>query len=205
MVTSLLQRRQLTISTDCTKCGRGWVVRLELPRSDAGRIATINDSSDNDFEDSFAYADYHEALADPAVDAVVVAAPSDHHCAIVIATAQAGKHVLCQKPMAMNVAECDAMLAAVEKAGVKLQIGFMRRFDASFMAAKQRVESGEAGRVVRFSQVRSFVPVALVPTGRSSSNAVDIKFLGQLFGLEIEAVIRRRKSPWAFGPLSGRR
>jgi predicted dehydrogenase len=95
-----------------------------------------------------AYADYREAFADPAVDAVVVATPSNHHCAIVIAAAQAGRHVLCEKPMAMNAAECDAMLAAVEKAGVKLQIGFMRRFDAGFMAAKQRVESGEAGRVV---------------------------------------------------------
>jgi myo-inositol 2-dehydrogenase/D-chiro-inositol 1-dehydrogenase/scyllo-inositol 2-dehydrogenase (NAD+) len=94
------------------------------------------------------WADYREAVADPSVGAVIVATPSEHHSAIVIAAAQAGKHVLCEKPMAMNVAECDAMLAAVEQADVKLQIGFMRRFDAGFVAARQRVDAGEIGRVV---------------------------------------------------------
>lgn len=92
--------------------------------------------------------DYREVLCDPAVDAVVVATPSASHCEIVVAAAQAGKHVLCEKPMAMNAAQCDCMLAAVQKVGVKLQIGFMRRFDAGFVAAKQRIESGEIGRVV---------------------------------------------------------
>jgi predicted dehydrogenase len=94
------------------------------------------------------YADYGEALADPGVDAVVVAAPSEHHCAIVVAAARAGKHILCEKPMAMSAGECDEMLAAVDHAGVKLQIGFMRRFDAGFVAARQRIEAGEIGRVV---------------------------------------------------------
>ena len=95
-----------------------------------------------------ACADYREALRDPAVDAVIVATPSALHCEIVVAAAQAGKHVLCEKPMAMNAAECDRMLAAIEQAGVTLQIGFMRRFDAGFVAAKQRVDAGEIGRVV---------------------------------------------------------
>lgn len=94
------------------------------------------------------FADYHAALANPKVDAVVVATPSEHHCAIVIAAAQAGKHILCEKPMAMSAPECDAMLDAVDEAGVKLQIGFMRRFDAGFVAARQRVDAGEIGRVV---------------------------------------------------------
>ena len=92
--------------------------------------------------------DYRAVLCDPTVDAVVVATPSAYHCEIVVAAAQAGKHILCEKPMAMNAAECDAMLAAVEKTGVRLQIGFMRRFDAGFVAAKQRIEAGEIGRVV---------------------------------------------------------
>lgn len=96
-----------------------------------------------------AYADYREALKDPKVDAVVVATPSENHCAVVIAAAQAGKHILCEKPMGMNAAECDAMIEAVEGAGVTLQIGFMRRFDAGFVAAKQQVDSGEIGRVVQ--------------------------------------------------------
>ena len=96
-----------------------------------------------------AYADYRGALKDPKVDAVVVATPSENHCAVVIAAAQAGKHVLCEKPMGMNTEECDTMIAAVEQAGVKLQIGFMRRFDAGFVAAKQQVDSGEIGRVIQ--------------------------------------------------------
>jgi len=95
------------------------------------------------------YADYRDALKEPKVDAVVVATPSENHCAVVIAAARAGKHILCEKPMGMNAAECDAMIAAVERAGVKLQIGFMRRFDAGFVAAKQQVDSGEIGGVVQ--------------------------------------------------------
>jgi predicted dehydrogenase len=92
--------------------------------------------------------DYRQALADPAVDAVVVATPSEQHCSIVVAAARAGKHILCEKPMAMNAHECDEMLTAVDQAGVKLQIGFMRRFDAGFLAARQRIDAGEIGRVV---------------------------------------------------------
>jgi myo-inositol 2-dehydrogenase/D-chiro-inositol 1-dehydrogenase/scyllo-inositol 2-dehydrogenase (NAD+) len=92
--------------------------------------------------------DYRAVLPDPAIHAVVVATPSAYHCEIVVAAARAGKHVLCEKPMAMNAAECDRMLASVEEAGVKLQIGFMRRFDAGFVAAKERIEAGEIGRVV---------------------------------------------------------
>jgi predicted dehydrogenase len=95
-----------------------------------------------------AYGDYAQALADPGLDAVVVATPSVWHCEIVVAAARAGKHILCEKPMAMNAPECDRMLEAVERAGVKLQLGFMRRFDAGFLTAKRRVEAGEIGRVV---------------------------------------------------------
>ena len=95
-----------------------------------------------------ACADYQELLADGTVDAVVVAAPSADHCAIVVAAAQAGKHVLCEKPLGMNAAECDAMIAATERAGVKLQVGFMRRYDFGFLAAKRQIEAGDIGRVV---------------------------------------------------------
>jgi myo-inositol 2-dehydrogenase/D-chiro-inositol 1-dehydrogenase/scyllo-inositol 2-dehydrogenase (NAD+) len=95
-----------------------------------------------------AYAYYREALDDADVDAVVVATPTQYHREIVVAAADAGKHILCEKPMAMNVEECDEMIAAVRRAEVKLQIGFMRRFDASFVAAKHRIDAGEVGKVV---------------------------------------------------------
>lgn len=95
------------------------------------------------------YTDYHEILNDPEVDAVVVVAPTDLHKRIVIDCAAAGKHIFCEKPMAMTVEECDEMIEACDKAGVKLQIGFMRRFDASFREAKRLVDSGAIGELVQ--------------------------------------------------------
>jgi predicted dehydrogenase len=94
------------------------------------------------------YASYREALADPRVQAVVVVTPTSLHKEIVLAAAAAGKHVLCEKPMAMDVKECDEMIGACDSAGVKLQLGFMRRYDESFSSARQRVADGEIGDVV---------------------------------------------------------
>ncbi|NLG25906.1 MAG: Gfo/Idh/MocA family oxidoreductase [Clostridiales bacterium] len=94
------------------------------------------------------YADYRDALADPSVDAVVIVSPTKYHREIALAAAAAGKHILCEKPMAMDEAECDDMIAAAEKYGVKLQIGFMRRYDASYLRAKQMIDDGAIGDVV---------------------------------------------------------
>jgi myo-inositol 2-dehydrogenase/D-chiro-inositol 1-dehydrogenase/scyllo-inositol 2-dehydrogenase (NAD+) len=94
------------------------------------------------------YLSYSDALKDDRIDAVVVVTPTVYHRDIVVAAAEAGKHVLCEKPMAMNVPECVEMNRAVEKAGVKLQIGFMRRFDRNFIQAKEFIDAGEIGEVV---------------------------------------------------------
>lgn len=94
------------------------------------------------------YSDYREALADPHVDAVVVVTPTALHREVVLAAAKAGKHVLCEKPMAMDVRECDDMIAACRAARVKLQIGFMRRHDDSFQDARRRLQAGEIGDAV---------------------------------------------------------
>ena len=106
------------------------------------------------------YADYQDALQDDRVDAVVVVAPTVFHREIVVAAAAAGKHVLCEKPMAMNATECHQMIEACEKAGVKLQVGFMRRFDDSFAAAKMRIQEGDLGAV---NQVKSLTHGPSVP------------------------------------------
>jgi predicted dehydrogenase len=74
--------------------------------------------------------------------------PTLLHRDIVVQAAKQGKHVLCEKPMAMNVQECDQMIAACDAAKVTLQIGFMRRYDASFQSARQRIDAGEIGDVV---------------------------------------------------------
>ncbi len=94
------------------------------------------------------YTDYHEALTNPAIDAVVVVSPTNLHKQIVIDCANAKKHVFCEKPMAMNTKECDEMVAACDANGVKLQIGFMRRFDESFQEAKRLIEEGAIGDLV---------------------------------------------------------
>lgn len=101
-----------------------------------------------ELEVSAFYLDYKKALNDKSVDAVIVASPTKYHRDIVVDAAKAGKHILCEKPMAMNVEECKEMIKAADENEVKLQIGFMRRFDESFMQAKEIIESGEIGDVV---------------------------------------------------------
>ena len=95
------------------------------------------------------YTDYHAILNDPEVDAVVVVSPTDLHRGIVIDCAEAGKHIFCEKPMAMNVQECQDMIDACERNHVKLQIGFMRRHDMSFKQAKEVLDSGAIGDLVQ--------------------------------------------------------
>jgi len=94
------------------------------------------------------YLDYKDALADKNIDGVVVVTPTAYHREIVLNAASAGKHILCEKPMAMTASECTDMIEAAEKANVKLQLAFMRRFDESFMHAKERIDAGEIGDVV---------------------------------------------------------
>jgi scyllo-inositol 2-dehydrogenase (NAD+) len=86
-----------------------------------------------------------EALERLQFDAVVVATPTFVHRELVVAAARAGKHVFCEKPMALTADECDEMIAACAEAGVLLQIGFMRRFQPEFAEARRRIEAGEIG------------------------------------------------------------
>ena len=89
--------------------------------------------------------DYQEILGDPEIDAVVICSSTDTHARIIAEAAQAGKHIFCEKPVDFSLAKIDGALAQVEKAGVKLQIGFNRRFDANFARVRQAVASGEIG------------------------------------------------------------
>jgi myo-inositol 2-dehydrogenase/D-chiro-inositol 1-dehydrogenase/scyllo-inositol 2-dehydrogenase (NAD+) len=94
------------------------------------------------------YSDYREAVSSPGIDAVVIVTPTFLHCEIACLAAQQGKHIFLEKPMAVTVRECEQINRAVAESHVKLQIGFMRRFDEGFLQAKQILESGEMGRVV---------------------------------------------------------
>ncbi|MEN2898910.1 Myo-inositol 2-dehydrogenase [Mannheimia haemolytica] len=91
------------------------------------------------------YDDYKKILQDPEIDAVLVCSSTNTHAPISIEAAQAGKHVFCEKPVDADPAKIREVLSAVEKAGVKFQVGFNRRFDHNFKAIKDRVAAGDIG------------------------------------------------------------
>ena len=92
-----------------------------------------------------AYEDYHAILNDGSIEAVAICSSTDTHAGILSEAAQAGKHIFCEKPIALDLARIDAALAAVQQAGVKLQIGFNRRFDPNFRKVRQMVAEGKIG------------------------------------------------------------
>jgi predicted dehydrogenase len=101
-----------------------------------------------EFGASKTYQDWRGLVADPDIDAVYVATPVDLHAEQSIAAAEAGKHVLCEKPMALSVAECDRMIAACRANGVKLGIAYYRRFYPVIERVRALMRQGEIGQVV---------------------------------------------------------
>jgi len=98
------------------------------------------------------YADYRQMLKEADIDAVCVATPTGLHCEHVVAAARAGKHVFCEKPIAMKLRDADKMIEACAKAGVKLMIGQVRRYDTDWSVFKKLVQSGAIGRPVLWRQ-----------------------------------------------------
>jgi myo-inositol 2-dehydrogenase / D-chiro-inositol 1-dehydrogenase len=91
--------------------------------------------------------DLDDLLADPAVQMVGICAENDRHADLAVRAAGAGKHILCEKPMALTLADCDRMIAAVEAAGVTFMPCFPKRFCVIHQQTKDLVASGELGRV----------------------------------------------------------
>jgi len=96
------------------------------------------------------YTTAEELAADPDVDAIVIASIDSAHAAGILAAAANGKPIFCEKPITTTLAEADIAISAVEKAGVQLQIGFMRRYDAAYVAAKREIEAGTIGTPIFF-------------------------------------------------------
>jgi myo-inositol 2-dehydrogenase/D-chiro-inositol 1-dehydrogenase len=86
-------------------------------------------------------------LRDPEIQGVVICSSTDTHADLVIAAAGAGKHIFCEKPVDLSVPKVQAAMAAVKKAGVKLQTGFNRRFDHNFARIREHTLAGELGQV----------------------------------------------------------
>jgi myo-inositol 2-dehydrogenase/D-chiro-inositol 1-dehydrogenase len=89
--------------------------------------------------------DYHELLHDPVVRAVVIGSSTETHAQIVQEAAAAGKHIFCEKPIDLDLNRIARALQAVQAAGVKLQVGFNRRFDPSFAKVRELVAAGRIG------------------------------------------------------------
>lgn len=91
------------------------------------------------------YSDYHKILEDKDIDAVLVCSSTDTHAQISIEAAEAGKHIFCEKPIDYDLDRINKVLEAVEKAGVKFQVGFNRRFDHNFNRINQVTKDGVIG------------------------------------------------------------
>lgn len=91
------------------------------------------------------YDDHRKVMEDPAIDAVAICSSTATHSQFMIEAAQAGKHIFCEKPVDHTLEKIDAAIAAVNKAGVKCQIGFNRRFDPNFKRIREYVSSGKIG------------------------------------------------------------
>jgi myo-inositol 2-dehydrogenase/D-chiro-inositol 1-dehydrogenase len=93
---------------------------------------------------------YEDMLEDPEVEAVVVASPTQLHAEMATAAAAAGKHVFCEKPISLELERTWQVIEAVRAAGVKLQVGFQRRFDPDYLAAKEKISASHIGEVYLF-------------------------------------------------------
>ena len=107
----------------------------------------------SELEIEHCYSSLDAMLESKGLDAVVIAAPDKFHAQTIGVVARARKDILCEKPLALNLADAHAALQAVAKAGVRLQIGFMRRYDPAYAAAMKRIEAGEIGVPVIFKSV----------------------------------------------------
>ncbi|MBU4510681.1 inositol 2-dehydrogenase [bacterium] len=124
-------------------------LKYQIPGSKVLAVADIFKKSAREtasqLEISIAEKDYRVLLENKDIDAVVICSSTDTHAQIISEAAQAGKHIFCEKPIALDVEKIDQAIAAVKKAGVKLQVGFNRRFDPSFKKAKDLVAKGTIG------------------------------------------------------------
>jgi len=93
---------------------------------------------------------YEDLLEDPGIEAVVIASPTPLHAGMVEAAARAGKHVFCEKPLSLDMERTHEVVRAVRSAGVRMQVGFHRRFDPDYRAAREKIAGGDIGEVYLF-------------------------------------------------------
>ncbi len=145
------------------------------------------------------YTDYKAMLADGGFDVLSIAAPTFLHHPAAIAAAEAGKHVLVEKPMALDLAMADAMIAACESAGVLLQVNHQLRSSAAAQKAKERIEAGDVGRItyIRLRQAHDWGGLGVRPSfatkassggGTLLDNGCHLMDLARFFGGRVAEV-----------------
>ena len=135
----------------------GLYARYFLGRISGARLVAVADIN-QELAESFAnqnnikrwHSDYHELLVDEEVDAVVVVTTTQAHKEIVVEAARAGKPTFCEKPLSLSIDEALDMKAIIEQTGSFFQLGFMRRFDNGYAAARRSIESGTIGTPIVF-------------------------------------------------------
>ncbi|MDZ4769840.1 MAG: inositol 2-dehydrogenase, partial [Chloroflexota bacterium] len=123
-------------------------IARRIPDARLAGVTDIDTNAASALADSLGAAIYPDAtalLADDTIDAVAICSATDTHAALIAQAAAAGKHIFCEKPIAADLDAIDSALAAVERAGVTLMIGFNRRFDPNHQRIKRAIESGEIG------------------------------------------------------------
>ena len=137
-------------------CKMGLSHALGLRACNRGRLVAICDTNEEiltrametlGLEAENCYSDYNDLLKRDDIDVVIVATPDFLHLEHVVATLEAGKHVLCEKPMAMTIEECKEMIEASERTGKKLMVGQICRYAPGFMKAKEIIDRGDIGEL----------------------------------------------------------
>ena len=139
-------------SLSCGLIGAGWIgsyhgetLARRLPGVHLHAVADLDETAAQRLSAPVYYRDPLELIADPQIDAVAISSPAATHTDLVVAAAQAGKHVFCEKPMALTLADADRAIDAARDAGVVLQVGFNRRFAADFADMRTAIDDGAIG------------------------------------------------------------
>lgn len=122
---------------------------FRIPEAAPSAIADINGDAAQEVAERCGIprvaTDSKEILNDPAIDAVLICSPTETHANLIVGAARAGKHVFCEKPIDHSLSNIDRALQEVKRSGVKLQVGFNRRFDANFLRVHNAILQGEIG------------------------------------------------------------
>ncbi|WP_395138541.1 Gfo/Idh/MocA family protein, partial [Armatimonas sp.] len=134
-------------------------------------------------------ADYKDLVARPDIDAVIITSETNRHAELAEAACAAGKHILCQKPMATTLEDCDRIIEAVEKSGVHFQMAFQMRCDPLNQQIKKWIEEGAVGRVgsLRRRHCINFLFNPTIATGPSAWHIDPVANVGMFFDDAVHA------------------